>query len=238
MRSKLSLLLGATVLSSAAACGSSPGNALEGKTPQGVLSAALSAASKFGGVHYVLETSGTVQKETVTGDARTNEGIQSVVTGSDQVVVESVGSTAFLRGNAGGLQNIIGLAAAPASQYADKWISLQRSDSLYQSVVRAVTLKSMLAQLEPLAPLVESMPGTLGGRHVIGVRGELPSHSGNGSATFWVSTSKPTVPVGVDAQSTNGGQTVTEIGAFSKWGERFSLPSLPSAVAFSTIPTK
>ena len=238
MRRKLSALVGALVLLGSAACGSSNVNALEGKSPGAVLSAALQAATRLGGVHYVLQTSGTAQSQTVTGDAVTNEGAESVVTGSDQAVVELVRSTVFLRGNAGGLQDIIGLTATMASQNAGKWISFQPTDSLYQSVAHAVTLKSVLAELTPSGSLAESTRGRIAGKSVVGIRGALPDATNRGTATFWVATTAPTVPVGVDAQTTSGGQSVLEFGVFSRWGERFQFTAPSGALPFSALSAK
>lgn len=149
-------------------------NALQGKSPDGVLSAALAAANKLGGVHYVLQTSTATQKETVTGDAARSEGAQYVVNGSDQMVIQLIGTSAFVRGNAGGLQDTIGLPSTVASRYAGKWISFRTTDSLYQSVVQAVTLKNVLAHLTPTGSLIESSPGTVAGHTVVGVRAPFP----------------------------------------------------------------
>ncbi len=87
--------------------------------PGSILSRALTTAAKFGGVHYVLRTTSGGHTQTVTGDAGTNDGAQYIVIGSDLTQVEVVGTTAFLRGNAGGLENIFGFSPAQATKYAD-----------------------------------------------------------------------------------------------------------------------
>jgi hypothetical protein len=230
-------LLGVLVLSGASACGTSQQNSLRDKAPGSVLSTALASAVKFGGVHYVLQTTSAGQTQTVTGDAGTDNGAQSIVIGPDQTVVDVVGGSAFLRGNAAGLQYIIGMTAAQASHAAGEWISLQKSDSLYGTVVQGVTLSSLLAELRPVPPLIESTPGTVSGQQVVGVRGGLQSAPGQGEATFWVATASPNVPVGIDAQakSVSTGKTITQVGVFSKWGARFRVPTPAGSVPFSSL---
>src|SRR5665213_96365 len=134
MRRRLVVLIGAVVaLPGLAACGSStPPNALQGKSPSAVLNTASGAATKLGAVHYVLQTTNGNQKQTVTGDATRNEGAQYVVNGTEQAVIQLVGTSAFIRGNASGLNDIIGLSSTMATQYAGKWLSLQPADPLYQ----------------------------------------------------------------------------------------------------------
>jgi hypothetical protein len=206
--------------------------------PGAILSHALTEAVKFGGVHYLLQTTSGGRTQTVTGDAGTNDGAQSIVNGSDQTVVEMIGTTAFLRGNAGGLENVFGFSPAQATTYAGTWISFQRSDSLYPTVVQAVTLSSLLSQLRPVPPLVESSPGTVAGQQVVGVRGDLRSSPGEGEATFWVATAAPNAPVGIDAQATGKNKTVTQVGVFSKWGERLRVKTPLGSVPFSSLASK
>src|ERR1700722_9961793 len=230
----LSLSIGALALCAASACGSSQRDALAGKAPSSVLETAVNSAVKFGAVHYVLQTTNKSQKQTVTGDAGTSVGAQSIVIGPDQTVVEMVHGVAFLRGNAGGLHDIFGLTPSQASQYAGKWISVQKSDSLYQTVQQGVTLSSLLAELRPVPPLIESTPGTVSGQQVVGVRGGLQTAPDAGEATFWVATTSPNVPVGIDAQATSTSTgTVTQVGVFSKWGERIRVTPPPVPVPFS-----
>ncbi len=118
------------------------------------------------------------------------------------------------------------------------WISFQRSDSLYPTVVQAVTLSSLLSQLRPVPPLIESSPGTVAGHRVVGVRGALRSSPGEGEATFWVATAAPNVPVGIDAQATGKDKTVTQVGVFSKWGERLRVKTPPHPVPFSSLASR
>ena len=236
MRHKVLVVVGAVLVLAFAACGSSTStaSAFEANSPGAILSTAVRAATRLEEVHYVLRTSGTSTSQTVTGDAATNQGAEYVVSGSDEAVIQLIGSTAYIKGNAGGLQDIIGLGSAQATRYAGQWVSLQPTDSMYRSVVQSVTLQGVLGNVKPRGSLEKSTPVTLGGRSVVGVRGGLADATEQGSATMWVATATPNVPVGVEAQTTSG----SEIGVFSKWGERFRFEAPSGAVAFSAPPTK
>lgn len=224
----------------AAACGGGVSGPLAGKTPAQILSAALTAASHSSGFHYVLRADNANQHETITGDAAPNGGIQTVASSPDNVVVEVIGTAVYVKGNAGGLQNTIGLPATSATKYAGQWISVKPTDSLYQPVTQAVTTSGVLGELEPKGHLTEA-PKTFNGTSAVAVSGGLPgaAQSGvTGSSTMYVSAASPTVPIGFTGTAKNNGQTVTDDGTFSMWGEQVPL-SAPTGtiVPFSSIPT-
>lgn len=233
------VLLGLAIAGAACGGGSDAG-ALDGKSPAQILSAGIKTAEAQSSVHYVLQASGQSQAQTITGDAGRNQGIQTVKTGADEVEVEVVGNLAYLQGNAGGLQHTIGMTAAAAGQYAGRWISVSPSDTLYRPITQAVTLRGVFTQLTPSGSLVKSTPGIVSGHEVIGVRGGLPGTSQggvNGDAVLYVSTASATLPVGFTGQATSGSKKVTDVGAFSRWGEPLHLTAPSGAVAYSSIPT-
>ena len=223
-----------------AACGGSDAGALAGKTAKQILSTGVAAAEAQKSVHYVLRASGQAQSQTITGDAGQSEGVQTVQTGADEVEVEVVGGLAYLKGNAGGLQHTIGIPAAAATKYAGQWIAVASSDTLYGPITQAVTLHGIFTQLTPTGTLVASTPGKISGREVIGVRGGLPgkTQSGvTGDAVLYVSTASSTLPIGFTGQATSSGKKVTDVGAFTHWGEPLNLVAPTGAVPYSSIPT-
>ncbi len=132
------------------------------------------------------------------------------------------------------------MPAASARKYAGQWLSVARSDALYHSISDAVTLRGIFTQLAPTGSLVESTPGTVAGHEVIGVRGGLPGTAQRGvtgNAVLYVSTASPTLPVGFTGQATTGTKSVTDVGAFSHWGEPLRLQPPSSAMPYSSIPT-
>jgi hypothetical protein len=238
MRRSLPVLGAVSLLLTIAACGSAPQNVFKGQSPQTILSTALRVAERFGGVHYVIQTSSSGnQQETVTGDAESNQGAQSIVVGQDEAIVKAIGTTAYVLGNQGGLQNIVGWGPSASSKYSGQWVSVSPHDSLYRIIVQAVLLKGMLSQVTPTPPLGESTTGTLAGRQVIGIGGGLSTGAKTASSTLWVATASPTIPIGEDVQTTSNGKIVRSVGAFSKWGERFVLKAPSNTVALSSIST-
>jgi len=249
MRKFVTIVLGTLLAAAATSCSSSPSapttkatvGDLNGKTPAQILSAATTAANKAGSAHYVLTAVQGKQTQTITGDAAQSQGRQSVVQGSQNIQVIYVGGIAYVQGNAAGLTSAMGITATVAKTYADKWIAVHSSDSLYKSIVSAVTLAGTLEQLDPSGTLAITGVTTVGGLQAIGVKGGLPGtpQSGvTGSTTLFVATSKPTVPLKFSGTASQGSQHVHDTGIFTDWGKALDLSAPAGAVAFSTLPAK
>jgi len=234
-------MVGAGLALGLSACGSGAAGELAGKSPSQILSAGVSAGEAQVGVHYVIKATGQSQTQTITGDAGRNDGHQTIVTGTSALEVELLpDGRAFVRGNAGGLQQTVGLPAAVATAYANRWISVASSDPLYAPMTQLITLRGILSQLSPSGTLDASTPGKIAGHEVIGVRGGLPGTSAkgvSGTAVLYVSTSNPTVPVGFTGQASNSSTAVNDVGAFTHWGESLHLPAPAGAVPFASLPT-
>jgi hypothetical protein len=128
-----------------------------------------------------------------------------------------------------------------ASKYADKWIAVHSTDSLFKSIVSAVTLSGTLAQLDPTGTLTVTAPTTVAGRQVVGVKGGLPGapQTGvTGNTTLFVAATDPTVPLKFSGTAAQGSQHVQDKGTFSDWGKPLKLMVPTGAVPFSSVPTK
>lgn len=226
-----------------AACGGPSPGALASKTPPQILSTALAAAQAQRGFHYEIEatvSSGSTETETVVGNASPTQGVQEVVIGSDEIEVELVDGTAYLMGNAGGLQNSFGLSAAVSSAYANRWISVPTSNSLYGHIAQTVTTTGIFSQLDPTGTLTASAPGRIDGQHVIALIGGLPSSIAQGvtgSAILYVSTARPDVPVAFAAHASNSTEKVSDAGAFNGWNGLVALTAPSGAVPYSALPS-
>jgi hypothetical protein len=215
--------------------------ALNGKTPAQILSAATAAARKADSAHYVLTAVSGKNSQSIVGDSSTQEAQQTLSQGTQHIQVVYIGGVAYVQGNAAALTTDLGFAATVATSYANKWIAVHKTDSLFKSLVSAVTLTSTLNQLNPSGTLTLTNPTTVAGRQTIGVKGGLPGppQSGiTGTATLYVATSAPTVPLKLTGTATQGTQHVTETGTFSDWGKPVHLTTPTGAVAFSSVPTK
>ncbi len=221
------------------ACGGISAGALAHKSPRQILTLTDSAAQASGGVHYELEATQGSARQTITGDAGSAEGDQQRVTGAQDVLVELVNGTAYLKANAAGLEASFALSAAHAATYAGKWISLVPSDAPFAPISESVTLAAVVGEIIPTGSLTELSPSMLGGRHVLGVRGGLPGQVQNGvsgSAVLYVDTAHPNLPVGFTGTASNGKQHITEDGLFNQWGEHVTLTAPAGAVPYSSIP--
>ncbi len=241
-------MLVALVALIATSCSSGSGGAqtasigsLSGKTAAQILTAATAAAKKTGSAHYVLSAVEGASSQTITGDASETEGQQTVAQGSQNIQVIYVGGIAYVRGDSGGLTSAMGLSATVATTYANKWIAVHSTDSLFKSIVSAVTLAGTLAQLNPTGKLTLTDPTTVAGRAAVGVKGGLPGtpQSGvTGTTTLYVAASQPTVPLKFSGTAQEGSQKVKDTGTFTDWGKALKLTAPTGAVAFSSLPAK
>lgn len=228
-------LAGGSVL---AGCGGSADGSLAGKSAPQILSLALAAAGTERGVHYQLQATTPSEHETIVGDAGSTEGLQQLTNGANQVEVELVGGTAYLQGNAGGLQNTLGLPATTASAYTGRWISVAPTDSLFQPITQAVTVRGIFDQLSPTGTLHTSVPGKVQGQEVVAVIGGLPgsvAQGVSGQAVLYVSTSRPDLPVAFEGTASNSKEKVTDVGVFDRWDERLALSAPSGAVPYASL---
>jgi hypothetical protein len=228
----------------AAACGGGGAPAassgdLGHQTPKEVLTTALAAATSSGTVHFQLLGTEGGKTESIVGDASGSDGREIITAGTVKIEALVVGGAAFVEGNAGGLEDQMELSAADAATYAGKWISIASTDAPYASLTKAVTLASTLSELRPTGTLTLTAPTTKASKRVVGVHGNLPGGAvkgTTGSATLYVSTAHPTVPIVFDAVQTTSGTKETSVGTFTNWGKPLDLTAPTTSVAFSSLP--
>src|SRR3984957_10999877 len=96
-----------------AACGRGGGapsaGRLAGHTPKQVLTSACAAAKKSGSVHFRLLGKSSGKTETIVGDSSNGNGHEVITAGSVSIQAEVIGNGAYVEGNAGGLQDQMGL---------------------------------------------------------------------------------------------------------------------------------
>ncbi len=258
MRKIVAGVLGALMALTAASCSSSSPSAknttsttkapskasvgdLKGKTAAQILKAATTAATKAGSAHYVLSAVEGTSSQTISGDASMTNGQQTVMQGTQHIQVVYVGGVAYVQGNATGLTSAMGFPATVATNYANKWIAVHSTDSLFKSIVSAVTLAGTLAQLNPTGALTVTAPTNVSGRQAIGVKGGLPGtpqQGVSGTTTLFVAAMNPTVPLEFSGTAAQGTQHVTDKGTFSDWGKPLKLTAPTGSVPFSSVPTK
>jgi hypothetical protein len=240
---KRTLLLGLGSLTILlAACGSGGGasssGGLSGKTPKQVLTSAFAAATKSGSVHFRLLGKASGKTETIVGDSSKTDGREVITAGSVTIQAEVIGNGAYVEGNAGGLQDQMGLSAANAATYAGKWISIASTDAPFASVSKAVSLAGTLGELQPSGKLTLTAATTRAAHAVIGVHGGLPggaTKGTTGSAVLYVSTTKPTVPIVFQVQESANGTKESDIGTFTNWGKPLDLAAPTTSVPYASL---
>jgi len=225
-----------------AACGGGGAStgALAGKTPTQVLTGALAAARHSGSVHFSLLGRESGQTESIEGDASATDGREVITAGSITIEAEGVGTGANVKGNAGGLENQMGLSAATAATYAGKWISIAATDAPYPAITKAVRLAGTLSDLQPTGHLTLTAATTRASHAVVGVKGGLPPGAvkgTTGSAVLYVSTADPTVPIVFDVEQVASGTKESDIGTFTSWGKPLHLVAPATTVPFASLPT-
>jgi hypothetical protein len=229
-------LLGSLALL-AASCGGSS-DALANRTPKQVLASALAAAKTAGSFHFALTGKTTSGTESVIGDTSATASRESITIGSSTFQLEVIGSKAFVEGNAGGLQNEMGLPAAAAATYGGKWISVAATDAPYSSITKATTLATTMTDISPSGHLTLTATATRSGQTVVGVRGSVPggAQSGvTGSAVIYVATAHPTLPIVYSSEATSKGEKETDLGTFSRWGEPVHIAVPTASVPLSSV---
>jgi hypothetical protein len=237
MRYRLVLLVLAIVCV-AAGCGGPSAGGLSGKSAEQVIALAQAAASAHVSFHFIDQTGSGKDDQVLVGDAGDGNADQTLKSPNGVLEVRRVSSTIYVNATALVLENALKLSASDATANAGKWLSLQPTDAPYQTVAKALLPSAELTLYVPVADLEIGKVTSLRGRSVLAVSGTASSAAGGTAvATLYVSTTAPFVPVGGSLVGTGSDKNVTEVAAFTAWGEKIS-PSVPSPlVAYSSIST-
>ena len=147
--------------------------ALAAQSPRALRASILGAAKAQHSVHYATrEILGNLQL-TLTGDVAATAGRQHVVfqagMHTGQITIRAVDQTAYVEGDANGLQLLQQLTKSQASKYAGRWISIPKGDRAYSSTAAEVTFGSFLQSITPRGRLA-TFNAKKQGTRVIGVR--------------------------------------------------------------------
>jgi hypothetical protein len=220
----------------AAACGGSSAGGLSGKSAAQVLSTAEAAATKKASFHFVDESGTGKDIERLVGDVSNQNGQELLTNPYGSLEVRLVGSTVYVSGNAKSLEVALGMTSLVATQYQGKWISLVAADAPFSSVSQAMLPSAELQDYVPSGDLVIGQVTTLHKHQVLPVSGAAPSTaSGKATATLYVSTTAPFVPIGGILTSTGSTSSNDEDVAFTSWGESIDYKAPSGSVAFSSI---
>jgi hypothetical protein len=190
-------------------------------SPAQLLSMALASADHEGSVHWVSVAKVGAAKLVITTDAGRSTGYQTNVVseqGQEATVTERlVGTTAYVRGNALGLEVELNFTATAAADEAGKWLSVSKGGPDYELIAAGLTVSTTMAELE-IAGTVKSAPSvTINGQRTLGLRGATKPIGGAPSVdeTLYVTATGTVLPV--RAVQTHQG-TVNTVN-FTNWGE-------------------
>ena len=177
------------------------------------------ATTRSWSVHY--DSSSTQSKQTlvVSGDAGPASGSQSVVMRSGSITILVIGGITYLKGNAGGLQNLAGLSASQAADAAGKWIEFATNNAAFAQVVAGVRSNDVATELLLKGPLSLGHQRTLDGYSVDAIEGTQTFARKSRHVVLYVRAQGSHVPVEEDSLNAKGQATATEHVTYSKWGE-------------------
>jgi archaellum component FlaF (FlaF/FlaG flagellin family) len=222
---------------------SSPGKVTASSpAAQRLVRAALRSTIAGGSFHYVSRLTSRGATQTIVGDAGPTSGKQVITVGPDTFTVLVVGTACYFQGDERQLVDQLGLTITMAATYAGQWISLAPGDPPYQSVYVAVTTHSALQYDIEFAPHQESGVSRRSGYRVIGVTGPITNVPGNGqtqptkgTASLYVTSSAPHLPVEYTENGKVGKVTSKVDMTFSQWGEVVAEAAPPSAVGYASL---
>jgi hypothetical protein len=227
--------LASIVLVVAAAAGAAT-VAYAAQSPNALRASILAAARAQHSVHWsakdvvgnVLVTSGA----DVTADA----GIQRVHfqlgTQKSRVEIVVINDTAYVQGDATGLELNLGLTKAQATQYAGQWISIPKGDKLYATTSEGDTVGSLVDAITPHGRL-SSIATKVHGARVIGVRGI--SGTGKKKTAEVLVTRATGKRLPIESDSFTPGTGYADHTTFSKWNEPVHVQAPASSTPIATV---
>jgi hypothetical protein len=197
---------------------------LSSKSPAAI--AAVAKADSIARQYVDIAIHATIGKGSLTQDVRLapTGGIEAFnfpatsATGTIEVVAGSL----FVKGNAGFLTVQLNAAPASAAKWANKWISIPRSDANYAILSAGLSTSAGITSLIPTGKLSVKATTTRASVSCVPVTGTV---SGT-PTTLYVATASPHVIVAVSQSAANTQMT------FSQYGKKFDLTAPKGATPF------
>jgi hypothetical protein len=193
-------------------------------------------------VHFQTDvTQGNVTLQQ-SGDAGATSGSETLTvhngTKTEHMSTEVVGKTGYVKGNTTGLQNILGLTAAQAHKYANKWLSFPMSNSNLAQLAAGLLKSQVATELSFSGPFTFASDATVNGQHTIGVKGSVSTNTGSSvpEILYVPSTGKP-LPIEEVTNPAAKGHSSTIHGtvSFSNWGEPVAVRAPAHSVSLSKL---
>lgn len=197
------------------------------------------ATTKSWSVHYVSSSNVAQVLLLETGDSGPASGTQTVATGkgnlNDTITISVIGGLTYVKGNASGLQALVGMDAATAQQVAGRWIEFSTTNATFAPVVAGVRSHDVATELELKGPLTLGHATTLGGIAVDAIEGTQTYARKKDRVVLYVRAHGSHVPVEEDAVDAKGKATSALHVAYSHWGETVRPQAPPGAVPIGPV---
>jgi hypothetical protein len=197
------------------------------------------ATTKAWSVHYVSSSNVAQVLLLESGDSGPASGTQTVATGKgnldDTITINVIGGLTYVKGNASGLQALVGMDAATAQQVAGRWIEFSTTNATFAQVVAGVRSHDVATELELKGPLTLGHATTLGGVAVDAIEGTQTYARKTDRVVLYVRAHGSHVPVEEDAVDAKGKATGALHVAYSHWGETVRPEAPPGAVPIGPV---
>jgi len=181
------------------------------------------------GVHFASVATQDGATLTVTGDAGTTSGGQTLVVKNkgvtERMTARVVGSTGYVTGNEAALQDVIGLTKAESSKYAGKWLSFPTSNSGLAELVGGLLSSEVAKELEISGPFTVGKSATVAGQKATAIVGSVATQSGSKvPVVLYVPASGSPLPIQevTNSGTAGGASAIHGVVTFTNWGENKS----------------
>jgi hypothetical protein len=224
-------VVAASLVTSVAGVAAASGAAGAATTAKAEYQAALKAASAQN-VHYVSKANEQGIGLVVVGDTGATSGSEKLNVKSgkttETLTVTLVGDTGYLEGNNAALQKVLGLTAAQATTYTNKWLSFPTSNTSLAELVSGLRNSDVAAELQMTGPYTLGGTKMIGGQMTQSIKGTAATSAGTKvPIVLYVNATGTPRPVeevtNPKAKSASIEGTVT----FSNWGEKTN-PTAPA----------
>ena len=228
-----------TLATAAGALAASPGVSGAAGNAQATYKAALAYAATQN-VHYVSKATQGAAVLSVTGDTSPTAGTQSLIVKStaatETLTTALIGKTGYVRGNGAGLAHILGLTAAEATTYTNKWLSFPTGNQQLDALVSGLRNKDVAAELKMSGPFSFGSATTIGGQSAQAVKGFISDSTGKKVATtLYVQSGSTPRPLQEVTTSTPGKTSVAGSVTFSNWGQQTHVSKPSHAVSLLSL---
>lgn len=213
------LVLGSLVTEAAVPAGPAAAAAASSSTDASALYNAAVATTHAWSVHYASASTQSAKTLLASGDAGPASGTQMVTMGAGTISIVVIGGISYVKGNAGGLQTLVGMSASQAGQTANQWIEFSTTSADFAQVVAGVRSSDVAKELALKAPLSLGHSRTLDGTAVDAIKGTQTFGKTTDHVVLYVRAHGSHVPIEEDSVDAQGARTGAEHVTYSKWGE-------------------